>query len=171
MDYVQKGNRNLLSKKRWGVLASRKENQNITQRVIQFISRINQLEHVLMSGWHSPTEKQVHNFLINEGIPHIHLEAKGLPYAECKLGGKDLLFISTCADTVKRITRARALRRNEMLCELSDQLLIPQINPGGKTHALVEQYCTKKDVFLFDAGGNPGLLEKGAKPIREHGSK
>lgn len=167
MDYYQKGNKALLQKKTWGILASRNVRPHVTSQLFKVIKSLDKLENIFAGGWHAPIEKEVHEFLIQNSLPHIHFEAKGLPHANCDLAGKDKLLITHCEPHVKRINRRNALKRNELMCELCDGLLIPWVDPNGSTHKLVEEMCGQKPVTVLDPDYNKALLKSGAQTVNE----
>lgn len=167
MGYYQKGNKALLKKKIWGVIASRNVRPHVTNQLFKVIKSVDKLENIFAGGWHAPIEKEVHKFLVRESVPHIHFEAKGLPYANCDLAGKDKLLITHCTPDTNRINRRNALKRNELICEWCDGLLIPWVNPDGSTHKLVKEICAQKPVTVFDPDYNRDLIESGAQTAEE----
>lgn len=163
MEYFQKGNDELINKVKWGILSSRTSRPEITGLILDKIDTLDELEETLMSGWHSPIEKEIHLYLVHKSIPHIHVEAKGLPFVDCALGGEKVLFITHCSEKVNRIDRENALKRNKLVCELADKLIIPWLDPKGETFKMVRKVCDQKQVFVFDSEENGILLEAGAE--------
>jgi predicted Rossmann fold nucleotide-binding protein DprA/Smf involved in DNA uptake len=171
MDYYQQGNEALLQKTTWGILASRNLRPHVTNKLFKVIKTVDKLENIFAGGWHSPIEKEVHQYLVRKSIPHVHFEAKGLPHAGCDLSGSDKLFITHCEPKTKRINRRNALKRNRLVCELCDGLLIPWVNPDGSTHELVKEVCGEKPVTVLDPENNEVLINEGAQTVEEFLSK
>lgn len=162
----QHGNTKLLNSKKLGLLASRQEQPEISGMLPNIINGITQSDsQVLVSGWHSPIERRVHDRLVREYIPHIHVGAKSLEKMTCELPDDDVLFLTDCAPGVNRISRQTALHRNRSICEISSSLLIPWLNPSGDTHRIVKEWCDKKPVYVFDSLYNIELIKAGAKEI------
>jgi predicted Rossmann fold nucleotide-binding protein DprA/Smf involved in DNA uptake len=90
-----------------------------------------------------------------------------LPNADCDLGGKNKLLITHCDPDVSRINRQNALKRNELICELCDGLLVPWLDPDGSTHEIVEKVCGHKSVAVFDPDYNSDLVNSGAQTAEE----
>ncbi|HKJ67358.1 MAG TPA: hypothetical protein VKA68_05340 [bacterium] len=140
---------------------------HLTQTVIDTVSNLSEKETVFISGWHAPIEKEIHKVLVNHGKPHIHAGAKSIHKLACELVEDKVLFLTHCSEKVHRITRENALRRNQIICELSEQLLIPWLDPRGKTHEIVKDVCADIPVFVFDSHYNQELIQSGAKSISE----
>lgn len=148
-----------------GILASRTLLPHLTQKVIDTFLVISDQNIVLMGGWHSPMEVEIHKQLVRNRKPHIHVGAKSVHKLSCKLAQDKVLFMTHCRSTINRITRENALQRNRILCERSDILLIPWLDPNGKTHKIASEFCKKKPVYIFDSEYNAKLLQSGAQLI------
>lgn len=165
-----KGNKELLNGFKIGILASRVILPNLTELVLRALRRIcDGKDIVLTGGWHSPMEAEIHSELVNSATPHIHVDAKSVQGASCQMQSDGILFVTHCEPGVNRITRANALKRNEVVCEIADVILIPWLDPSGKTHNIVRGSCGKKPVYVFDSEYNRQLVEAGAKTLTEAG--
>lgn len=153
----------MLDNTKIGILASRTILPHLTQQVIQTIQQIYEHNFILMGGWHSPMEEEIHKQLVKNQKTHIHFGAKSINRLFCKLGKEKVLFVTHCPSNMKRITRESALERNRLLCEMSDLLLVPWLDPKGKTHNIVREFCEKKLVYIFDKEYNAKLFKNGAK--------
>ncbi len=157
-----KGNKDLLKAKKVGILASRHILPGLTQFVMESMQRLARLETVFIGGWHAPIEKEIHKFLVKRQVSHIHVCAQTVDKTYCALNPTKTLFISHCHPGITRISRENALKGNSVLCELSDVMLIPWLDPYGKTHKIVLDFCNRMPVFVFDTEFNSGLIEAGA---------
>jgi len=167
MDFFKKGNEHLLKKTKWGIVASRAVRPEITRQILKAVDTMNEIEETFISGWHSPIEKEIHLYLVRRTFPHIHAEAKGLPHAGCPLGGEDVLFVTHCDDSVDRITRKHALRRNRLICSLADRLIVPWLDPDRETFDIVSKTCSRKPVYVFEYDNGKSLLDAGARLFKE----
>ena len=165
-ELYQRGNAELLQRRRLGLIASRNVREDLTDSVVDTVLRLSRSEAVvLMSGWHAPIEQQVHAAIVHGTVPHIHAGAKSLEKLTCELDQGNLFFLTHCSPGVTRVSRATALRRNRLICELSSALIIPWLNPDGKTHHIVKEWCGSKPVYVFDSLYNRELIRAGAMEI------
>ncbi len=157
------GNKNLLKYRKIGLLASRNVVPGVSQILIELVNRLSKLNNcVFISGWHSPIEKEIHEDLIKIGKAHIHIGAKSINKMFCQLDKGKTLFISHCDSKVIRITRENALKRNKIICKISDLLLIPWLDTKGKTHNIVSNYCKIIPTFILNKEYNLDLIKHGA---------
>jgi len=52
--------------------------------------------------------------------------------------GDRLLFLSPFTEQPRRVTQVSALRRNEVVAALADEVFIAHITPGGRTERMAE---------------------------------
>ncbi len=159
----QNGNREIIEKTKIGILASRIILPHLTQTVIKYIQQLFEENVIFVGGWHCPIEFEIHKQLIKKQKPHIHLGAKSVKNLFCILGKDKVLFMTHCNSDINRITRENALKRNRFLCELCDILIIPWLDPSGKTHNIVSEFSEEKAVYVFDREFNIKLIERGAQ--------
>lgn len=128
MEYF--GKREILSNQKVGFICSRKVPANIILQTYDWAIEQRDEGKCIISGFHSKIEKDVFELLLKGKQPIIWVLARGMK----KRWGREilenvekqrLLVISPFNKTVKRITRESALRRNEMVTELSNELYIP----------------------------------------------
>jgi predicted Rossmann fold nucleotide-binding protein DprA/Smf involved in DNA uptake len=126
----------------------------------------------VISGFHSPMEKECLNVLLRGTQPVIvcparSIERMRLP-AEWKaaLVQDRLLLLSPFAEQFRRVTTKRAHERNEFVAALADTLLIAYAAPGGK----IERFCQDirswgKPLLALESSENANLLALGARGI------
>lgn len=100
----------------------------------------------VVSGFHSPIEKECLKLLLRGTPPIIICPARGLPRripAEWRkpLTDGQLLILSAFPDTATRVTSELARRRNEFVAALSDEAWFAYVTPGGK-HAQLTRSLT-----------------------------
>ena len=111
---------------------------------------------VIISGFHSPMEKECLSLLLRGTQPVIWCPAKRLTvnrlpkeYAEPISEGR-LLMLSPFGERIKRARQDIARIRNEFAGALADRIFVAYAAPGGKT----ESFCQKvlgwgKPLFSF----------------------
>jgi predicted Rossmann fold nucleotide-binding protein DprA/Smf involved in DNA uptake len=127
---------------------------------------------VVISGFHSPIEKECLSLLLRGEQPVIWCPAKRLTvnrmpkeYAEPIADGR-LLMLSPFGEKVKRARQDIARFRNEFAAALADQVFVVYAAPGGK----IENFCKKvlgwgKSLLSFNSPENAPLIASGARPF------
>lgn len=127
----------------------------------------------VISGFHSPLEKECLNVLLDGTQPVIVCPARSIErlrlpaqWKAALLQGR-LLLLSPFAEPQRRATVGRAQARNEFVAALADVLLITHATPGGKT----EQFCHTmrtwgKPLLALESHDNAHLFALGAFPLR-----
>ena len=101
----------------------------------------------IISGFHSPVEKECLRILLRGSQPIILCPARSLPKRvppewRQPLADGRLLLLSGFTDAENRITAELASRRNEFVAALADEVCFAHITPGGQadrlTHRLTE---------------------------------
>jgi predicted Rossmann fold nucleotide-binding protein DprA/Smf involved in DNA uptake len=98
----------------------------------------------VISGFHSPVEKECLRILLRGQQPIIICPARALPKrlpAEWKKPLTDgrLLLLSCFKPNVRRATTALAARRNELVAALADEVWFAHITPGGQMQRLASK--------------------------------
>ena len=97
----------------------------------------------VISGFHSPVEKECLRILLRGTQPIIICPARTLPqrappqWRQALADGR-LLILSGFAADEKRITTELATRRNEFVATLADELWFAHITPGGQMDKLAQ---------------------------------
>lgn len=127
----------------------------------------------IISGFHSPMEKECLTVLLGGSQPVIACPARSIERMRLPADWKAaltrgrLLLLSPFAEKFCRPTTGRAQTRNEFVTALAAALLIAHAAPGGKT----ERFCRDvlawgKPVLTLESSENAGLLALGAQPVR-----
>ncbi len=126
---------------------------------------------VVISGFHSPIEKDMLPILLRGRQPVViclarSLEGMRLPaeYREPIEDGRLALLSLITGKENNRIIQKNVDLRNQWVVDLSSKVLIIYADPGGK----IDHLCTKillsgKDVFAIKSLFNQHLFEAGAK--------
>ncbi len=128
----------------------------------------------VVGGFHSPMEKECLDILLRGSPPVVLCPARGLaglrigkiPRLAVKEGR--LLILSPFAESIRRTTAPRAVRRNNLVAALADVVLVPHAAPGGKTWTTVRAALERRQpVFTFHVEANKTMREIGARPFSE----
>jgi predicted Rossmann fold nucleotide-binding protein DprA/Smf involved in DNA uptake len=97
----------------------------------------------VISGFHSPIEKECLRILLRGNQPIIicpgrAIESMRIP-TDCRtaFGAGRILFLSPFSRQPKRVTKESALRRNEVVAALADEAYVAHVAEGGQTAAIV----------------------------------
>jgi predicted Rossmann fold nucleotide-binding protein DprA/Smf involved in DNA uptake len=98
----------------------------------------------VISGFHSPIEKDCLRILLRGNQPIIVCPARAIegmripPEWRAAFEAGRLLFLSPFTERPDRVTQGSALRRNEVVTALADEGFIAHITPGGRTEQMAE---------------------------------
>ncbi len=93
----------------------------------------------VISGFHSPIEKECLQILLRGKQPIIVCPARAIQTMRIPVAYRDafeagrVLFLSPFGANFKRVTEESAARRNEFVAALADMAYIPHVSPSGKT--------------------------------------
>jgi predicted Rossmann fold nucleotide-binding protein DprA/Smf involved in DNA uptake len=127
---------------------------------------------VIISGFHSPIEKDCFETLLRGSDPIIICPARRLgtsrlprEWQKAIKAGR-MLLLSPFSEKQKRATVELAAERNRFVVSIADEILIVYAHPGSKTEALCrEVLASGKRVYTFNDPANQHLIAKGALPI------
>lgn len=127
----------------------------------------------VVSGFHSPLEKECLRILLQGAQPVIVCPARSierlrLPAAwRMAMEKERMLLLSPFGETQQRPTSARALVRNQFIAALADAVVITHATPGGKSESFCHELATEgKLLFALDTVENTNLFNLGAEPLR-----
>lgn len=98
----------------------------------------------VISGFHSPVEKECLGILLRGSQPIIICPARAIPKRipqewEKPLEENRLLILSFFGETETRITAELAKRRNKFVAALADSVFIAHAEPGGRIEPLLQK--------------------------------
>ncbi len=101
----------------------------------------------IISGFHSPVERECLRILLRGRQPLIICPARALPKRlplewRQPLADGRLLILSAFSDTETRVTAELAERRNELVAALADDACFAHITPGGHMERLARRITT-----------------------------
>jgi predicted Rossmann fold nucleotide-binding protein DprA/Smf involved in DNA uptake len=126
----------------------------------------------VVSGFHSPIEKDCLDLLLRGNQPVVICPARGI--LNMRLGrdlkagveGKKVLILSPFEETLKRPTAHSSQLRNQFVGALAAAVFVAYAEPGGKT----EEFCKLilaggKPLYTFESRYTKALVDAGAMPI------
>jgi predicted Rossmann fold nucleotide-binding protein DprA/Smf involved in DNA uptake len=127
----------------------------------------------VISGFHSPMEKECLNILLGGTQPVIICPARSIERLrlpadwKAALAQGRLLLLSPFAEKQRRATTGRAQTRNEVVAALADVLLVAHAIPDGKTDHFCRTVRTwGKPLLALKSNDNAHLFALGAFPIQ-----
>lgn len=127
---------------------------------------------VVISGFHSPMEKECLTLLLRGKQPILHCPARSLEKMrllkepKIAIDNGRLLFLSPFPAKQHRATAVLAQVRNQLVAALADAIFIAYATPGSKTETLARQTIAwDKPLLTFDSSDNQNLLNLGAQTI------
>lgn len=108
----------------------------------------------VISGFHSPIEKECLQILLRGKQPIIVCPARDMHAMRIPIEYRPafdaarVLFLSPFAGLVRRVTKESAAQRNEFVAALADNAFIPHVSLNGETERIVEMLTAWKVSIL-----------------------
>ncbi|MEP2445798.1 MAG: DNA-binding protein [Balneola sp.] len=107
----------------------------------------------VISGFHSPIEKDVFKYLSKGSQPIILALPRGLkkrlePEIKQLLDQNRLLIVTPFDQSVTRVTKETSWKRNELMLELADAVVVGHENPEGELAQLLAANISLKTNYL-----------------------
>ena len=149
------GSLDLLALPKTGLFCSARCPGNVILSAYDQAARWRDEGRCIISGFHSPVEKECLRILMRGTSPVIICPARALPKrlpSEWKtaLDSGRLLLLSAFPETKKRITATLAIHRNKFVAALADEAYFPHISPGGHA-AHLTTHLARWHVPFFDS--------------------
>ena len=156
-DFNSIGNKEILTLHKTAFLCSRKVPADIILKSYDWAIEQRDKGICIISGFHSKIEKDVFHYLIKGEQPIImvlerYFKKRYTPFdREIKEALKDnrLLIISQFSEKIKRASVKTAKKRNELMCNIADEIFIAHASKGGKIEALLKQPNIKCKKIMF----------------------
>lgn len=165
------GNRDLLRQQAVALFCSVKCPGNLILKTYDLVRELRDAGVAVISGFHSPMEKECLDLLLRGTQPVIACPARRLSttrlpaYLRSAVSEGRLLMLSPFGGRVKRPTEATASFRNAFVAALADKVFVAYAAQRSKT----ENLCRKvlewgKPLLTFDSSENNSLIALGATP-------
>lgn len=142
------GNLDLLAQPKTAMFCSARCPGNAILTTYDQAARWRELGRCIISGFHSPVEKECLSILLRGSQPIIICPARSLenmrlpPNWKKPLSDGRLLILSCFVERNRRVTASLAVRRNEFVAALADEVWFAHIAPGGEMHRLAQTIAT-----------------------------
>lgn len=141
------GNVELLKLHKVAFLCSRKFPQEAAEKAYRWAESQRDSGVCVVSGYHSPIEKEVLCRLLSGSQPIIIAMAQGLgrldPEWDRHVRAGRLLVISRYAASVSHPCESKCYQRNKMMMALADGIVIAFASAGGNLERLCAEYADK----------------------------
>lgn len=172
------GNLAILRNKTLAVFSSSKCPGKVILQTYDLMKKIREAGPTVVSGFHSPMERECLNILLKGKQPIIFCLARSIkgmrikPEYKKPLDEGRLLILSPFAEKEKRISSERALERNRFIAAIGDSIFIPYAAPNSKTEELCKELLPwNKPVYTLEDEFNANLFRLGAKNIVQFNRK
>ena len=147
------GNIDILKLHKTAFLCSRKVPASVVLKCYDWAIAQREAGNCIISGFHSTIEKDVFHYLLKGKQPIIIALARGLkmkiePELLTPLEQGRLLIITPFDEKVKRVTTVTSIIRNQLMVDISDEIVIGYANPGGKLINLINNIKSKKVEYI-----------------------
>jgi predicted Rossmann fold nucleotide-binding protein DprA/Smf involved in DNA uptake len=163
------GKESLLARRRLGLICSQRCSGDVILKTYDFARLVRGGDSVVVSGFHSPIEKDCLPILLRGAGATIVVQAHRLTTSRLPLewqraiDTERLLLLSPFDEKHKRVTTELAAERNRFVASISDEVLIPYAAPDSKTERLtLELLAAGKCVYTFDSDASTNLSSHGA---------
>ncbi len=138
------GNIELLKLQKTAFLCSREIPASIVLKCYDWAIAQREQGKCIIGGFHSKIEKDVLHYLLKGSQPIIVAMARGLkqriePELKSELEKGRLLIVTPFEKETKRITTETAMKRNQLMIELADNITVGFINKAGNLDKLLKQ--------------------------------
>lgn len=144
------GNLELLDLHKVAFLCSRKFPEEAAVKSYRWADEQRERGVCVISGYHSPIERDVLRRLLKGSQPIIVALAKGLQNLDAELSAPiqagRLLVITRYADSVSHACEDKCFQRNRMMIGLADQIVIAHASAGGNLERLCRE-CDQRKVL------------------------
>lgn len=165
------GDDQLLGWRKLALICSQKCPGAVILKIYDFARLVRGSGVAIVSGFHSPTEKDCLSILLRGPGPITIVQGHRLSTSRLPMKWQQaidagrLLLLSPFSDKYKRVTAELAAARNRFVAAISDEVLIPYAAPGSKTEALaLDLLNSGKHVYTFSDRPCP-LLSAGAQLV------
>jgi predicted Rossmann fold nucleotide-binding protein DprA/Smf involved in DNA uptake len=167
------GNLEILNEKLLGFFCSVKCPGGIILKTYDLALSFRDAGIPLISGFHSPIEKDVFDLLLSGSQPLVVCPARSIENMRIPNAWREaidnsrLLVLSPFKKKHKRVTASLSEQRNRIVALLARDAFLPYAAPGSRSEHLCKNIISAgKQIFTFEVKANQSLLAMGAKLIR-----
>jgi len=147
------GNTALLKLHKTAFLCSREIPASVVLKCYDWAIQQRDLGNCIISGFHSKIEKDVFHYLLAGTQPVIMALARGMKEKidtdlKAAVDAERLLMVTPFENSVKRVTEETAERRNRVMIELADEIVVGYASKSGMLERLVAEVKSKKVIMI-----------------------
>ena len=148
------GNKDLLGLRKIAFLCSRIVCSTAVLKCYDWAIEQMDKGNCVISGFQSQIEKDVLHYLLQGIQPIIIVLARGLTKRFEKtiqdaLSANRVLIISLFSENITRPTADLARKRNRVMFEMADKIVLGYVNPNGELARLKEEYEARKEIIIL----------------------
>ena len=162
-----KGDDSILTHRMVALLSSVKCPGKLILETYDLCQRLRNAGVTVISGFHSPMEKECFRILLRSPNAVVWCLARGMinrvPLELRRaIDESRLLIVSPFRDSVRRSTKETAILRNRAVAEMADEVVVTHAAAGGKTEAFCRELLDSgKPLYTFDHPANKELMRAG----------
>lgn len=167
------GNSALLHTRKVGLLCSRRCPGTIIVKTLDLALALRDSAATVVGGFQSSMERECLETLLRGKHPVIICPARGidgmrLPAAwKAAIAENRMLVTSTFGAKHRRVTAQLAAKRNRLVADLSDEVIVAHASPGGQLERLCRDLLVLgKPIWTLEDPANTHLLALGIQPFR-----
>ena len=147
------GEGSFLQLRKTAFLCSRKISAQAVLKCYDWAIEQREAGNCVISGFHSPIEKDVFKYLAKSSQPIILALPRGLkkrwePEIKQLFDQNRLLVVTSFDKTITRVTKETSSKRNELMLELADEVVVGYKTPKGEIDRLLELNASMKINYL-----------------------
>lgn len=148
------GNKDLLGLRKIAFLCSRIVCSTAVLKCYDWAIEQRDKGNCVISGFQSQIEKDVLHYLLQGIQPIIIVLARGLTKRFEKtiqdaLSANRVLIISLFSENITRPTADLARKRNRVMFEMADKIVLGYVNTNGELARLKEEYEARKEIIIL----------------------
>lgn len=170
------GNTGILDNRLLAIFSSAKCPGSIILKTCDLMKKLRDSDMAVISGFHSPMERECLNILLRGGEPVIFCPARSIEGMRIKpelrqlLEDGRLLILSPFAEKACRISSDRARERNCFVAALASDIFVAYAAPGSNTERLcLDLMARNRTVVTLHDEKNLSLMASGAGSIEDLG--
>jgi len=167
------GNIDILQQRKLALFCSAKCPGDLILKTYDLVRALRDARVTVISGFHSPMEKECLDLLLRGEQPVIVCPARSIERMRtpsewtAPLTEGRLLLLSPFAEKMRRATVDLARKRNEIVAALADEVFVAHAAPGGKTeHFCHDVLSWSNPLLTLESDENAGLIARGARPVQ-----
>lgn len=167
------GNLELLKQHKLGLFCSALCPASLTIQTHDLVCRLPHTGVAVISGFHSPAERECLSILLRGSQPVVVCPARSLKKMRIRmewrkaLGEGRVLFLSPFPDHRHRGDTVMAIYRNRFVAALADKIFVAHAAPSSKTERFCHEiFAWRKPIYTLESEYNANIAEMKAKALR-----